>query len=46
MPAADLLRGDRLVPFEELLDAKIARIVPATKTDRLIRKRRLENACG
>jgi len=45
-PAADLLHGDRLAAFKKLLDAKTARIVPTTKTDRLIRKRRLENACG
>src|SRR4029077_6810822 len=45
-PAADLLFGERLAVFEDPVDAKAARIVPATKTERLIRKRRLENASG
>ena len=45
-PAADLLFWKRMAVFEDAVDATAARIVPATKTERLIRKRRLENASG
>lgn len=45
-PATDLVFGERLAELEDPVDAKAARIVPATKTERLIRKRRLENAPG
>ena len=36
-PLADLVFGERLAVLEDPVDAKAARIVPATKPERLIR---------
>src|SRR5215470_7622075 len=43
-PAADFVRGNRPAELENTLDARATRIVPDTKTDRLIRRRRLGDA--